>query len=60
MTNNTPTPKTVKRLNIFHLCDSLNEATSAILSEPNLLGAEIKINNEGKYILQMIANVVEE
>lgn len=51
----TEQPRKVKRLTIFELCDTLNDATNAILSiEGTLLGTSIKPTNDGKFVVESI------
>ena len=58
--SNIEMPKVVKRLTTYALCESLDECTSLILTESNVIGASIKPNNEGKFVVEIVSNVVAE
>lgn len=60
MENTNKTPETIKRLTTYALCEDLATATNLILTESNLLGCSIKMNNEGKFVLEIVSNVVAE
>ena len=48
-------PRQVKRLTIFDLCDTLEDATNAILAVGgNLITTSIKPTNDGKFVVESL------